>query len=126
MRETKRPLWLVAATVGVTAFGLLSMAHGVMLMMTLDSSLLSYMFGLIGIAFGILDIVAAYTMWKTGRPWFILVLFGPLVSFFGSPFEIELDWLFMIMFLIIALFVIVFLVFVIVASRSIREDLWER
>jgi hypothetical protein len=122
----KRPLWLVAAVIGITVFGLLSMIHGVMVMMTPALSLLSYMFGLIGIAFGILDVIAAYTMWKTGRPWFILFLFGPLISFFGRPLEIELDWLFMIMFLMIALLVAVcFLVFVIVASRNVREALGE-
>lgn len=122
----KRPLWLVAAVIGITIFGLLSMIHGVMVMMTPDPSLLSYMFGLIGIAFGILDVIAAYTMWRTGRPWFILFLFGPLVSFFGRPLEIELDWLFMIMFFMMALLVAVcFLVFMIVTSRNVREALGE-
>jgi len=126
MRGMKSPLWLVAAVIGITGFGLLSMIHGVIVMMTPDLSLLSYMFGLIGIAFGILDVIAAYTMWKTGRPWFIMFLFGPLISFFGRPLEIELDWFFMIMFLIIALLVAVFfLVFVIVTSRSVREALGE-
>lgn len=125
MRGMKRPLWLVAAVIGITVFGLLSMIHGVMVMMTPGLSLLSYMLGLIGIAFGILDVTAAYTMWKTGRPWFILFLFGPLVSFFGRSLEIGLDWLFMIMFLMVALLVAVFLVFVIVTSRSVREALGE-
>jgi hypothetical protein len=125
MRVMKRPLWLVAAVIGITVFGLLSMIHGAMVMMTPDLSLLSYIFGIIGIAFGILDVIAAYTMWKTGRPWFILFLFGPLVSFFGKPLEIELDWLFIIMFLMVALLVAVFLVFVIVTSRNVREVLGE-
>jgi len=121
VRGTKRPLWLVAVIMGVTVFGLLSIIYGGMVMMTPDLSLLSYIFGIIGIAFGLLDVIAAYAMWKIGRPLFILFLFGPLVSFFGKPFEIQLDWLFMIMFLMMALLVAVFLVFMIVKSRSVRE-----
>ncbi len=122
MRGMKRPLWLVVAVIGVTVFGLLSMIHGVMVMMTPGVLLLNYMFGIVGITFGVLDLVAAYTMWKTGRPWFIMVLFGPLVAVFGSRLEIELDWLFMMMFLTIVLFFVVFLVFMIVTSRRARED----
>ncbi len=122
MREMKGPLWLVAAVIGVTVFGLLSIIYGVVVVMTPNTSLLSYMFCFVGIIFGILDLVAAYTMWKTGRPWFIMVLFGPLISIFGSSFEIEPDWLFIMMFLTIVLFVVVFLVFMIVASRRARED----
>jgi len=122
MRGMKRPLWLVVAVIGVTVFGLLSMIHGVMVMMTPDVLLINYMFGIVGITLGVLDLVAAYTMWKTGRPWFIMVLFGPLVTVFGSRLEIELDWLLIMMFLTIVLFVAVFLVFMIVTSRRARED----
>lgn len=93
MKLSPKPPWLLVAL--AILFGAVSLGFGFYLLS------ISPLLGIVGILFGVMDLIAAVLYWKTGRlSWFILLL-GPVVFIPAMPIPVLLPGiatLFMVIF----------------------------
>lgn len=121
MNDTPRNRLLLIGTVAfLTLFGVISVIYGLIALLNESAYPLNYLFGTLGITFGIIDLVSAYITWRTKRPRFLLFLFG----FFFLPnilvgFPSMFGWGFLMALMIIVLTVVIVFFVLVFLARSI-------
>jgi hypothetical protein len=117
-------IWLKTIILALIVLGLISVIYGVLCISgILQLGFLSGLIGFIGIVFGVIDLMVAFVVWRTGKPWFIFFFFGPIIFVpFGLAADLILTGILAISILLALALVIIFIYFSLSNAKIIIKD----